>query len=105
MHGIVSNSLIHSLTHLDVSEEALILKKVAFTWLAMHFPATTHNTLTMITMLAVLSNLPTNESLPCSRGSKKQDTFRRPTKTGEYITVCIYKSKKNIEGHVCVLSQ
>ena len=105
MHGIVSRSLVHSLTHLDVSEDALILKKVAFTWLAMHFPATTHNTLTMITLLAVRSKLPTNESLSCARGTKEQDTFRRPTKTCEYITVCIYKSKKNIEGHVCVLSQ
>ncbi len=29
---------LHVLTHFEVREEALILKNVAFTWLAMHLP-------------------------------------------------------------------
>ena len=34
--------IVHTLTHFEVREEALMLKNVAFTWLAIHFPIYRH---------------------------------------------------------------
>ena len=87
-----------SFTHLDVREEALILKKVAFTWLATHLPA--KDGVTCWGKCTAMLESPTNECLAGTRRPKQKDPFWRPPQTFEYVPIIQTMSCKSLSINI-----
>ena len=82
-------------THLDVSDEALMEKKVDFDCEAMHFPATNPKQLVMNTVYGINYTVSpfrnynliiiTYKRFACSRGSEEKDAFGRGPQPAENV--------------------
>ena len=73
------------LTHLEVREEALILKNVALTWLAIHFPVGVQWDHHYSSLHNCHVRRLTNQCLACAWRSKQQNALGRPAQTSEDI--------------------